>query len=375
MNIALRVLVIVVLVLNITAFVFSTLLYSKRSMLLERVQLMQEQMVKVSKTLEAQDPADPASPPTLTPRDIAKVTEVLQDNPEMSSFWDSYATKLEQQSLPVMEVDSSPAKKLQLSAYYKLDAEGKPEKDALGNKISEGPGTMREVLNQIYDRAKAQNALLNKTRGELSKVREELVGTIVELNAVKQDGRQDKKTIVELKERIVQLETELAEKVAKIQQLEQRMRELEVELTDAKAELEVAREKLETASQEIASLKKALEEAIKRSRAAKDGAIASGVVNLTAGVKGKVIACDDQLKFAIVELSPETMKELQGEALDQPLPQVDMLVRRDGFDGPAKEFITRIRLRQAIRGQNMIICDILSDWQQAPVEKNDVVFF
>ena len=32
-------------------------------------------------------------------------------------------------------------------------------------------------------------------------------------------------------------------------------------------------------------------------------------------------------------------------------------------------------LRQAVRGKNFVVADILNDWQQAPVEKGDVVFF
>ena len=379
MNIALRVLVIVVLGLNVVSLMFSSMLYGKRSLLLERSDLLKEQIVKISKTLEAQDPADPAAPAAYPARDVGKVTDAVQENPEKSTFWESYAQKFEQQGAAFLDIDSTQAKRTQLDSFYKIGPDGKPEVDAMGNKISEGPGTLREVLNQVFDRAKAQNALLNKTRGELTKIREELVSTITELNEVKQDGRKDKKQVTELTEKITKLNADIEEKNTKIEQIERRRKEMETEVTDAKAEAQAEKEKTEIANNEVANLKKALEDATKKlQRRPLDGAAAAGAapsVNLTAGTKGKVIEVDDKLKFVIIELTPETMKELMGETLEQPLPQVEIMVKRTGYNGPAKEFITRIRLRQAIRGENLIVADILSDWQQAGVEKNDVVFF
>ena len=50
-------------------------------------------------------------------------------------------------------------------------------------------------------------------------------------------------------------------------------------------------------------------------------------------------------------------------------------MKRPGMKSAAGEFVTRIRLRQVIRDQNLIVADILIDWQQVPLEKGDVVFF
>ena len=51
-----------------------------------------------------------------------------------------------------------------------------------------------------------------------------------------------------------------------------------------------------------------------------------------------------------------------------------MGLRRKGFNGPAGEFVGRIRLRQGVQGKNFVIADILGDWKQAEAQKGDVVF-
>ena len=87
------------------------------------------------------------------------------------------------------------------------------------------------------------------------------------------------------------------------------------------------------------------------------------------------MAVDDKLKFVVVDLSDAAMTELIGEQRDRPMPQIEMMVRRTGFKSASGEFITRIKFRQVLRQKNLVVADILIDWQQAPVEVNDVVFF
>ena len=87
------------------------------------------------------------------------------------------------------------------------------------------------------------------------------------------------------------------------------------------------------------------------------------------------MAVDDKLKFVVVELSDASMTEMLGEQRDRPLPQIELMVRRPGYKSATGEFITRIKFRQVLRQKNLIVADIQIDWQQAPVEVNDVVFF
>ena len=104
------------------------------------------------------------------------------------------------------------------------------------------------------------------------------------------------------------------------------------------------------------------------------------MANLTAGVKGEVVKVDNEYQFAIIRLGEDSMKELLGENLDAPLPSVELHVKRPGFKGPAGEYITRIRLRKAFPNKkegksNLVVVDILPDWQQAPMEVKDVIFY
>ena len=102
------------------------------------------------------------------------------------------------------------------------------------------------------------------------------------------------------------------------------------------------------------------------------GALADGV--LTPGDKGKIVAANEEWKYAIVEFSDEFMVELIGPERNQALPQAEVMVRRASIEDPDQAFVTRLRLRQAIREKNLVIADILSDWQQKPVEVGDLVF-
>lgn len=97
------------------------------------------------------------------------------------------------------------------------------------------------------------------------------------------------------------------------------------------------------------------------------------VASVTAGDKGKIISADNTAVFAIIEVTPEVMKEIKGNDLNRPLPILDFTVRRPGFNGPAGEIVGRLRLRQEVPGKNWIICDILADWSQDELKKDDIV--
>ena len=98
------------------------------------------------------------------------------------------------------------------------------------------------------------------------------------------------------------------------------------------------------------------------------------ITSLPAGNKGKLIEVDNENMFAIVEFSDAALKELKGDDLRTPVPQLEFGLRRTGFNGPAGEFVGRIRLRQEVKGKNYVICDILGAWEQASAEVGDLVF-
>lgn len=378
----LRILIVVILVFGVAALFLEFQLKGKREALVGRAHKFEESVKRIARTIEAQ-PAAEAPALSLPERDISEVSARELENPETTTFWSAYPFKLEQDNLPTMNYDTD-ALAIQLRQYYQLDEMGKKIPDPRNPRLAatSGAGTMQEALDTLFDRAKAQNALLNTTRGELRKVREELVDVINEHNRLKRSGRIDKKTIEDLNTMVARLEQEKAALDSKINILETEKVDLEAEVAEKTAEIARQKEISDGHEVMIANLQKQLEwEREKAFRPPGTGIAGATRVpdnlenELSPGDKGKIVAFDDHLKFVVVEFTPEFMIELLGEDLSKGLPQIEMMVRRPGLETPAGDFVTRIRLRQVVRDQGLVVADVLIDWQQSPLEKDDVVYF
>ena len=373
----LRVLVIIILILSAVSLFFAIKLFEKRELLTKRNSVLEEQFIKVAKTIEAADAPDADAPGVM--KDISEVSDRELANPEKQAMLDAYPIKLEQQNLPTLDFGNT-EKRLQLRSFFAVDAEGKYVLDPVDNKpATKGPGTMQELMDQLFERAKAQQASLNKTRAELTKMREQFTGSVDEINKLKTDGRAAKVELKGEKEKVATLTTEKEELETRVTKLNAEKKELSAELADAKNSIETLNEEKVTITDELAKSReqiKLLEERLKGgvNRPAGDTQLAAGTAP-TAGDKGKIIEANDELKFAIIELSDDAIAELLGPERENALPQLEMNVRRTGRQSAPGEFVTRIKLRQAVRGKNFVVADILNDWQQAPVEKGDVVFF
>jgi len=373
----LRVLVIIILILSAVSLFFAIKLFEKRELLTKRNSVLEEQFIKVAKTIEAADAPDADAPGVM--KDISEVSDRELANPEKQAMLDAYPIKLEQQNLPTLDFGNT-EKRLQLRSFFAVDAEGKYVLDPVDNKpATKGPGTMQELMDQLFERAKAQQASLNKTRAELTKMREQFTGSVDEINKLKTDGRAAKVELKGEKEKVAALTTEKEELETRVTKLNAEKKELSAELADAKNSIETLNEEKVTITEELAKSReqiKLLEERLKGggNRPAGDTQLAAGTAP-TAGDKGKIIEANDELKFTIIELSDDAIAELLGPERENALPQLEMNVRRTGRQSAAGEFVTRIKLRQAVRGKNFVVADILNDWQQAPVEKGDVVFF
>ena len=373
----LRVLVYVILVLSVVALVFANLLFVKREVLTKRNSVLEDQIVKLAKTIEAADAADAAAPEVQ--KDTSEVSDREIANPEKESVLEGYAVKLEQQNLPTIDLGSNDKRK-QLRNYYAMGPDGKPVIDSLENKpTAKGPGSMQELLDQLFERAKAQQATLNKTRAALAKIREQVSSAVSEINKLKTDGRSTKKELKTTHEQVTTLQGEKEALDARVAKLTAEKKELAAEAADAKSEAEKLNEEKVTLTDQLAKSKETNEELKKRlsgkatNATSEQGGVA--VTALTAGDKGKVIESNDELKFMIIDFASDAMTELLGADRQGQLPQLEMNVRRTGRQSAAGEFVTRIKLRQAVRGKNLVVADILSDWQQTKVEKGDVVFF
>lgn len=373
----LRVLVVVILVLSVVALFFANKLFAKKEILSKRLNVLEEQVVKVAKTIEVQDAADVAAPELQ--KDISEVSERELANPEKESVLENYAAKLEQQNLPTIDFGST-EKRRQLRNYFALNADGSEILDSLDNKpTTKGPGSMRELLDQLFDRAKAQQATLNKTRAELAKMRELLTSSVGEVNKLKGDGRTAKKDLKESRDQLTAAQGEKEALEGRVAKLTAEKKELVAEAADAKSEVERLNGEKVSLGEDLAKAQVTIEELKKRLQGGGNRPVAAdnsvAVSSLSAGDKGKIIETNDELKFAIIEFSSDAMAEMLGPERQNALPQLEMNVRRAGRQSAAGEFVTRIKLRQAVRDKNLVVADILSDWQQTAVEKGDVVFF
>ena len=376
MNKLLHVLVYVFLLLAGAALFFEMDLNKKRTELTDRNRMQEDYFIRIAKTVEKADPAKDAA--FEIKKDNSPVEARLVDSPDMENVLEDYKGSLEQANLETYNWDNQ-ADKTQLRTVYVLDFEGKPVMD--GNEfLKSGKGTEQELLEKLFESAKTQQSRLNSTRAALTDLRGKLENVVNELNKLKPAARQDKVTIVEKDEKITKLEGEKTDLENQITKIKSQIDELNTEITSLKDEVATAKDETEAAKEEVTKSKKTidqLKQMLKDSIQSQAGRAASGAAAITAlpaGDKGKVVEADNENMFAIVEFSEEALKELKGADGSNPLPLLELGVKRPGFKGEAGEFIGRLRLRQEVKGKPYVICDILGAWEQDKVAPNDIIF-
>lgn len=375
----LRALVVLIALLGIAALVFATMNYNKREALAGRAHALEDAVIRLAGTLESVDLPDVPAP-SYPARDVSPVTSREMENPERSGFWDGYNAKLEAiGDPPPMLSYGTTAMRLQLRQYYRIGADGKPEMDPItGRPATDGEGTMDELLQRAQDRAKAQYNTLLATRSELTRTRTELVDTIEDLNKQKQVGRADKREIDNLNSEVSRLNANLREKENQLEianeNLEEARGQIEdlndniAQITEEKNELEARVEEQEQIIRELKGASGSLQVVQTSEAGLEDGV-------LSPGDKGRIVSCNDDWKYAIIEFSPEFITELVGADRSRALPAIEVMVRRPGIDDIDQAFVTRLKLRQILRDKNIVIADVLNEWQQKPVNVGDVVFY
>ena len=374
MNKALHVLVYLFVILSAAALWFEIELNKKRTLLTDRNRLQEEYVIKIASTVEKVEPNKDAT--TETKKDISPIEAKIVDIPETENVLEDYNVYLEQSNLETFSWDNQETKK-QLRNVYVLDFEGNIVMD--GNvPETKGPGTERELLEQLLDGSSKMRAKLDTTRAELVKLHKILDEQVEELNKIKPIARQDKVTIVEKNEKIAKLEEIKADLENQIVKIKTQIDELNAEITSLKDEVVTAQDETAAAKEElqksqklVEQLKKLIQEILARNTPSGGD---RNITSIPSGDKGKIVEADNENMFAIVEFDPKTMKELKGDNLDHPIPNLELGVKRPGFHGEAGEFIGRIRLRQEVREKNYIICDILGAWKQGDIQPGDIIF-
>ena len=375
MNKALHVLVYLFLILSAAALWFEIELNKKRTLLTDRNRLQEEYVIKIASTVEKVEPNKDAT--TETKKDISPIEAKIVDIPETENVLEDYNFYLEQSNLETFSWDNPETKK-QLRNVYVLDFEGNIVMD--GNvPETKGPGTERELLELLLDGASKMQSKLNTTRAELVKLHKIIDEQVEELNKIKPLARADKVTIVEKNEKIAKLEEIKADLENQIVKIKAQIDELNAEITSLKDEVVTAQDETAAAKEEldksqklVEQLKKLIQEMIQeRQRTNGDP---NNINSIPTGDKGTIVEADNENMFVIVEFDAKTMKELKGDNLDHPIPNLELGVKRPGFHGEAGEFIGRIRLRQEVREKNYIICDILGAWKQGDIQPGDIIF-
>lgn len=348
------------LVLSAIAIVLGSSLFSKREILKGRTQKLEGAIIQLANFIEAQ-PAD-SQPANYPEKDMSECTADIPDNPERSEFWKNYAANLEVQNLPTMNLAD---RKTELMTYYlRNPVTLKIERDESGFKMVSGKGTMQDLLDEMDKKAEEQLKRLNQTRDQMRLVREQLVTTIEDLNARKMALRQALKSKADADAKVTELEESAKQKDEQIASITEEKRQTEEQLTAEKAKGVQLQEDLAWEKEQVIRLKKQI--------AGLDTS-ASGprVTNVDAGDKGQVVSVNQQWGFVVLELNEAFLKAILGDDLKGDCPVVEMLVRRPGPNGA---FVAKIRLFQVKRDQKLGVADVLSDWQQLPLQEGDIVY-
>ena len=373
MNKALHALVYLILAVSGVALFFEMNLFDKKALLADRNRQLEDYLVKISHTLEKADAAKPATLPEAK-KDISPIEAKEVEVPETENLLEDYPVQLEEANLETLKWDDK--ERIQMRQLYKLDGEGKKIPDAAnpGDFVKKGSGTAAELLDTLFDRAKAQQAKLNLTRAELAASRTKLEALAADFNKLKPPARADKILIEELKAKIAQLESDKANLEDQVKKLKGQIEDLNAEVTSLKDEVTQAKEETETVKEDLAKEKKLTDQLKKLLQQQRPVATASNgaVTALTAGNKGKLVEANNKYMFAVIEFDDEAIKELLGPERQNALPLLELGIRRNGANGDV--YVGRLRLRQAVAGKNFVIADILGDWQQVPAEPGDVVF-
>ena len=382
MNKALHLVVYLILIVAVAALVFEKSLFDKRALLGDRNRMLEDYIVKIAGTIEKADaPRSMVAPEAK--KDISPIEARQIDTPEMSNLLEEYNAQLESSNLETFRWDSSQVRLQLRQLYYLENGQTVPDVANYNKPMTKGKGTMAELLDQLFDRAKAQQASLNSTRSALAELRGKFETEVSDYNRLKPEVRAAKVNEEELKQKVSQVNQEKMVLEEQVTKLKSRVEEQTGEITSLKDEVSTAKDETAVAKEECAALEKKVQQLQKlmqqmaQQQNQSAGATVSGassVTSLPAGNKGRIADVNNKLMFCVIEFSDEAMQEMLGATRQNALPSLTLGVLRKGFNGSAGEFVGKVRLRQSVSGKNFVIADILGDWSQSPMEKGDVVF-
>lgn len=372
---ALKILVCFVLLpLSIAAVVLATIVYGKREQVIARNQILTSGYIKLAPTIEDKLADPPEQKAQLPAKDISPGTvEFLDKAPDVSDFWTKkYDAKVELGAKNYFDMKSRQG---ELMTLYKKNALGDIESDPLtGAKKMDGEGTMQGIIEELFNKSKAQLERLGETRQMVGIIREELIDTITDLNKTKGELRKRTKTLDETKTELEKTVKERDEAKAQKEQADAARKAAEEKAADIEKQKNAADDQIKELNIENKKLKDKIKSFTPTMQAEPGRGGGEAIYNITPGIKGKVVAVNEKWNYALIELDDAFLKETMGDDLSKPAPtMITMSIKRGG--GDQSVFITKARLTQIRAKDKHAIGDILSDWKQQPVKEGDVVFF
>lgn len=375
----LKVLLVFLLLLSIAALVLGTMLFKKREILLGRTHKLETAITALATTIEA-EAVEIEDAPDFPEKDVSPVTSEVVDDPERSEIWEEYDYALEvQEGRPLFDLSD---REQALRSYFKIDpVTGDYVRDGQGRRVTTGEGTMQNVLNDVLAKSEGQLNRLNATRQQLRDLRKEFVDTIEEHNRLKSDQRRTLITVEEKDEQIAQLQSEIEPLKQEIATMREEKRSLEDTIAEQQRDYARLQEDNADKDAEVDLLKEQVQKLetmlsdTSGQQEQQQTTLGTGTKTFTGkvepGMKGQVVAVNPEWNFAVISLSDQFMAELLSDE-EAGVPQVELMLKRPGEE---EEFVTKIRLMQVKREEQLGICDILPDWKQSPVQKGDVVFY
>jgi hypothetical protein len=359
----LRVLIYIMFPLMIFIVTLDVLLFQKREMLKGRTQKLENTIVALGTTIEANRATVPVKPDYAS-RDADDCTSQIIETPRRSDFWETYSHQLEIQEVPKLNLN---LRRDEMKSYYKFDEmSGKAIKDEMGRKITAGVGTTDGVLKNVLGQAEDQLALLKDTRKQLVVIREELVDTITEKNQRKTALRESLNTIVQRERTIAQLDDRTRGLENKIDELKDEIRSLQDTIGDQKTQIEEKNKEIEDTEHDI---KRLVAEIERRTRGT--ATAVTDLIRMPTGYKGKVMTVNDDWSFVLIELTDQFLSELTADPA-KGVPNLELIIKRRSGDD--FQFVTKIKLNHIRAGERVGVADVLTNWLQMPIEVGDAVF-
>ena len=379
MNKAVHALVYVILAVAGVSLYFELKLSEKKELLTDSNEQLRKCIVDLSSYIEAEDA--PPGDRLEAKKDVSAREAREVDEPETDDLLEKYNSQYEGSDAKIKCLDWGNAQSAQLRKVYALDGEGNKQPDQAnpGKFLMEGKDTADELIKQILGRAKAQKGTLGDTRKALRELRIKFQELVADYNELPKEIRLNKIDIEKKGKEIETLKSEKAAVEDQLQKSKDEVKDLKDEVTSLKEEVSTAKDETEAVREDLDKSKKLVEQLLSRlkSQSAAPRAVSGPVTGggqLTTGDKGKIASAQNEKLFVIVHFEDAALDELIGSERNGALPPHEMLVVRPAKgEGGKEKIVGKIRLRQWTPKSNLVIADILKDWQQEPIEKNDVV--